>query len=106
MNHFLEGRMRSLKLGLAATAVICALSTPARADCVKVGVLGEAVTHGIAETFSTNGLKNVIYGQGRVGQGPVHTTCKTGSTTTTCNSWQMACKVTTPKTCLGAWLCL
>ena len=29
--------MRSLKLGLAATAVICALSATAQADCVKVG---------------------------------------------------------------------
>ena len=29
--------MRSLKLGLAATAAICALSATAQADCVKVG---------------------------------------------------------------------
>jgi hypothetical protein len=99
--------MRSLKLGLAATAVICALSATAQAaDCVRVAVVGESLTHDIAALFSTNGLKNVIYGQGRVGQGPVHTTCKTGLTTTTCHSLQMACKVTTPKTCLGAWLCL
>lgn len=96
--------MRNLKLGLAAM-VICGFSTVARADCVKVAALGEAVTHDIAETFSTHGLANIIYGQGRVGQGPVHTTCKTGSGTTTCHSWQMACKVSTPKTCLGAWLC-
>ena len=40
--------MRSLKLGLAATAVICALSATAQADCVKVEALGEAVTHDIA----------------------------------------------------------
>jgi hypothetical protein len=107
MNHFLEGQMRSLKLGLAATAVICALSATAQAaDCVKVAVAGEALTHDIAELFSKNGLKNVIYGQGRVGQGPVQTTCKAGPGTTTCHSSQMACKVTTPKTCLGAWLCL
>ena len=99
--------MRSLKLGLAATAMFCALSTTTQAaDCVKVATVGEAVTHDIAELFSKNGLKNVIYGQGRVGQGPVQTTCKTGSVTTTCHSSQMACKVTTPKTCLGAWLCL
>ena len=99
--------MRSLKLGLAATAMICALSATAQAaDCVKVATTGEAITHGIAELFATNGLKNVIYGQGRVGQGPVHTSCKAGPGTTTCHASQTACKVTTPKTCLGAWLCL
>src|SRR4029450_1234372 len=87
--------------------MFCVLSTTTEAaDCVKVATVGEAVTHDIAELFSKNGLKNVIYGQGRVGQGPVQTTCKTGSVTTTCHSSQMACKVTTPKTCLGAWLCL
>ncbi len=98
--------MRSLKLGLAATAVICALSATARADCITVRAVGEAVTHDIAETFATHGLANIIYGQGRVGKGPVQTTCKDGSGTTTCHSSQTACKVTTPKTCFGAWLCL
>jgi hypothetical protein len=99
--------MRSLKLGLAATAVICALSATAQAgNCVKVQVAGESLTHDLAVLFSTNGLKNIMAGQGRVGQGPVHTTCKAGSGTTTCHSSQMACKVTTPKACLGAWLCL
>ena len=39
-------------------------------------MVGEAVTHDIAVLFSTNGLTNIIYGQGRVGKGPVHTTCK------------------------------
>ena len=34
------------------------------------------MTHDIAVLFSTNGLTNVIYGQGRVGKGPVHTTCE------------------------------
>jgi hypothetical protein len=99
--------MRSLKLGLAATAMICALSATAQAaDCVRVSVAGESLTHDLAVLFSTNGLKNIMAGQGRVGQGPVHTSCKAGSGTTTCHSSQMACKVTTPKTCLGAWLCL
>ncbi len=98
--------MRSLKLGLAVTAVICGLSaTVHAADCVKVGAVGEAATHDIAYLFSTHGLANIIYGQGRVGKGPVHTKCDDGSTTTTCHSSQLACKVTTPKTCLGAWLC-
>ena len=98
--------MRSLKLGLAATAVICALSATAQAaDCVRVAVAGESLTHDIAVLFSTNGLKNTIYGQGREGRGQVRTTCKTGTGTTTCHSSQMACKVTTPKACLGAWLC-
>ena len=99
--------MRSLKLGLAATAMICALSATAQAaDCVKVAVAGEAITHDIAVLFSTNGLKNIIAGQGREGKGSVSTTCKTGSSTTTCHSSQMACKGPAPKACLGAWLCL
>lgn len=99
--------MRFLKSSLAAAAMLGALSMTAQAaDCVRVGVNGEALTHDIAVLFSTNGLKNVIYGQGRVGKGPVRTTCKDGAGTTTCNSSQIACKVTTPKTCLGAWLCL
>lgn len=99
--------MRSLKLCLAAAAMICTLSATAQAaDCHRVGVDGEALTHDIAVLFSTNGLKNAIYGQGREGKGQVRTTCKTGTGTTTCHSSQMACKVTTPKTCLGAWLCL
>ncbi len=98
--------MRALKLGFAATAVIWALSATARADCVTVGAVGEAVTHDIAELFAKNGLANIIYGQGRVGKGPVSMKCEDGSSTTTCRSSQTACQVTTPKTCLGAWLCL
>lgn len=97
--------MRSLKLGLAATAVICSLSATAQADCVTIRSVGEAMTHDIAEVFATHGLANIIYGQGRVGKGPVHTTCSDGSGTTTCHSSQTACKVTTEKTCLGAWFC-
>lgn len=99
--------MRSLKLGLAATAMICALSVSARAaDCVRVTVAGEALTHDVAVLFSKNGLANIIYGKGREGKGPVRTTCKAGSGTTTCLSSQMACKVSAPKACLGAWLCI
>jgi len=98
--------MRSLKLGLAATAVICALSATAQADCVRVGSVGEFASHDVAALFATNGLKNIIYGQGREGKGPVSLKCEDGSATTTCRASQMACKVTTPKTCLGAWLCL
>ena len=63
-------------------------------------------THDIAKLFATNGLANIIYGKGRVGKGPVHTTCVDSSAVTTCRSWQMACKATAPHTCLGAWLCL
>jgi len=98
--------MRALKLGLAAMAVICALSVTAQADCIKVEAVGEAVTHDIAKLFATNGLKNIIYGKGRAGKGPVHTKCEDGSVTTTCRAWQTACKVSTPKTCLGGWVCL
>jgi hypothetical protein len=98
--------MRSLKRSLAAAAMICALSATAQAaDCRRIGVDGEALTHDIAVLFSQNGLKNTIYGQGREGKGEVRTTCKTGTGTTTCHSSQMACIVTTPKACLGAWLC-
>lgn len=97
--------MRSLKLGLAATAVTCAFSATAQADCVKVQAVGEAMTHDIAVLFATHGLANVIYGQGRVGKGAVNTKCEDGSSTTTCHSSQTACKVTTPKNCLGAWFC-
>lgn len=98
--------MRSLQLGLATTAVVFALSTAAQADCVKVGTVGEAPTHAIAELFAKNGLKNIIYGQGREGRGPVHLKCEDGTATTTCRASQTACKVSAPKTCLGAWLCL
>lgn len=95
-----------MKLSLAATALIYALSATAHADCIKVEALGEAVTHDIAEVFATHGLANIIYGKGRVGKGPVHTKCVDGSATTTCRSWQTACTATAPHTCLGAWLCL
>ena len=97
--------MRSLILSLAATAGIFALSATAQADCVKVGAVGASATHDLAEIMSTHGLANVIYGQGRIGKGPVHTNCDAGSIPTTCHSWQTACKVTTPKTCIGALFC-
>ncbi len=98
--------MRALKLGLAATALICAFSATAQAaDCTRVAALGQMLTHDTAVLFSTNALKNTLAAQGRVGKGPVRTTCETGATTT-CHSSQMACKGATPKTCLGAWLCL
>ncbi|WP_295558869.1 hypothetical protein [uncultured Hyphomicrobium sp.] len=97
--------MRSLKLGLAATAVIFALSATAHADCVRVGSVGEFASHDVAALFATNGLKNIIYGQGREGKGPVSLKCEDGTGTTTCRASQMACKVSEPKACLGAWLC-
>jgi hypothetical protein len=103
---FLEGTMQHLKFGLAAAAMVCALSATAQAaDCTRITALGEMLTHDTAVLFSTNALKNTLAGQGRVGKGPVTTTCKTGPTSTTCRSSQMACKGGTPKTCLGAWLC-
>lgn len=98
--------MRFMKFGLAAAALVCALSVTAQAaDCAKVTALGETLTHDTAVLFSTNALKNTLAAQGRVGKGPVHTTCKNSATTTTCHSTQMACKGAAPKTCLGAWLC-
>ena len=98
--------MRNFKIGLAAMAIICALSATAQADCVRVGSVGEVASHDVAALFATNGLKNIIYGQGREGKGPVSLKCEDGTGTTTCRASQMACQVTTPKTCLGAWLCL
>ena len=97
--------MRSLKRGLAATAVFCALSATAQADCITVAAVGDGLTHDLAVIMSTHGLANVIYGQGRKGQGPVHTTCSASSVLTECRSTQTACKVTTPKTCIGALFC-
>ena len=98
--------MQSMKFGLVAAAMVCALSATAQAaDCRTVAASGDNFTHDTAVLFSTNALKNTLAAQGRVGNGPVRTTCKEGSTTTTCHSSQMACKVTTPKACLGAWLC-
>ena len=98
--------MQSWKFGLVA-AMLGALSATAQAaDCKRVAALGEMLTHDTAVLFSTNALKNTLAAQGRVGKGPVSTTCETGATTTTCRSSQMACTGATPKTCLGAWLCL
>ena len=99
--------MQSMKFGLVAAAMICALSAAAQAaDCRKVTALGQNLTHDTAVLFSTNALKNTLAAQGRVGKGPVGTTCKTGSAMTTCHSSQMACTGATPKTCLGPWLSL
>lgn len=99
--------MQSMKFGLVAAAVVCALSATAQAaDCRTVTAAGDNFTHDTAVLFSTNALKNTLAGHGLVGKGPVHTTCKTGSVMTTCHSSQLACKGAAPKTCLGPWLCL
>lgn len=99
--------MQIAKLGVVAAALACALSgTATAADCRRVTALGNTVTHDTAVLFSTNALKNTLAAQGRVGKGPVRTTCKTESVMTTCYSSQMACVETAPKTCLGPWLCL
>ncbi len=104
---FSEGAMQSRKLGLLAGVMVWALSATAQAaDCRTVTALGETLTHDSAVLFSTNALKNTLAAQGRMGKGPVRTTCKTGSVLTTCHSSQMACVGATPKTCLGPWLCL
>ena len=98
--------MRFWKFGLVAATMVGAFSATAHAaNCTRVTALGEMVTHDTAVLFSTNALKNTLAAQGRVGKGPVRTTCETGSATTTCRSSQMACEGATPKTCLGAWLC-
>ena len=99
--------MRTLKLAFMAAAMTCALSMTAQAaDCKKVTALGSTLTHDTAVLFSTNALKNTLAAQGLIGKGPVQTTCKAESALTTCHSTQLACKGGTPKTCLGAWLCM
>jgi hypothetical protein len=99
--------MQSFKFGLVAVAMVYALSAPAQAaDCNRVTAQGDMLTHDSAVLFSTNALKNILSAQGLVGKGPVRTTCKTGSTMTSCYSSQMACKGGTPKSCLGPWLCI
>ena len=58
--------MRSLKLGLVATAaLICAFSVSAQAggSCVRVGALGDGLTHDLAVIMSTHGLANIIEGK-------------------------------------------
>ena len=98
--------MQSMKFGLVAVAMFCALSAAAQAaDCRKVTALGQNFTHDTAELFSTNALKNTLAGRGRVGKGPVRTTCDKGSAMTTCYSSQMACIGAAPTACLGPWLC-
>lgn len=98
--------MRIFKLGLAATAIICALTATAQAaNCTRVAAVGQMVTHDTAVLFSTNALKNIMASKGLVGQGPVKTTCEDEGASTTCRSSQMACTGGTPKSCLGAWLC-
>ena len=59
--------MRSLKLGLVATAaLICAFSVSAQAggNCVRIGALGDGLTHDLAVIMSTHGLTNIIEGKG------------------------------------------
>ena len=98
--------MRFVKRSLVAAAAMCALTATAQAaDCARITALGQNLTHDSAVLFSTNALKNTLAAQGRVGQGPVRTTCKAESVMTTCHSSQVACKGGTPKTCLGAWFC-
>ena len=99
--------MRSLKLCFIAAATIFTMSATAQAgQCTKVTALGSNFTHDLAVLFSTNALKNTLAGKGLVGQGSVHTTCKDDSGMISCYSSQTACKGGTPKSCLGAWLCL
>lgn len=99
--------MQSLKSGLLAAAVVLALSASAQAaDCARITASGETLSHDTSVLFSTSALKNILAAQGRVGKGPVRTTCKSSGATTTCLSSQIACKGGTAKTCLGPWLCL
>jgi hypothetical protein len=98
--------MQSLKRGLAAVAVLCAFTVTAQAaECARITALGQTLTHDTAVLFANNALKNTLASQGRIGKGPVTTTCKTESAMITCHSSQVACTGGTPKTCLGAWFC-
>jgi hypothetical protein len=85
--------MRSLKLGFAVTAVMCALSATAQAgSCMRVGAIGDGLTHDLAVIMSTHGLANIIEGKGMTPKGPVHTKCSPGMFGEECTSSQMACK--------------
>jgi hypothetical protein len=84
--------MRYLKNGLVAIAMICAVSSTAKADCIRIGAIGDGLTHDLAVIMSTHGLENIMSFKGRKGQGPVHTTCSAGAVLTECTSTQMACK--------------
>lgn len=98
--------MRFMKRVVVTAAMVFALSAAAQAaDCKKVTALGQNVTQSLAELFSTSALKNTLASQGRVGKGPVRTTCKPDAVMTTCYSTQTACIGAEPKTCLGPWMC-
>jgi hypothetical protein len=85
--------MRSFKIGIAAAAIVCGLSVTAEAgSCVRVGALGDGLTHDLAVVMSTHGLANIIENKGLKPKGPVHTTCSPGTVLTECRSSQMACK--------------
>jgi hypothetical protein len=84
--------MRALKIALAAGAATLAVAATAQADCIRVGSVGDGLTHDIAVIMSTHGLANIIEAKGRTGRGPVHTTCQPGSFVTECRSSQTACK--------------
>lgn len=85
--------MRSFKIGVAAAAIVCALSVTAEAgSCMKVGAIGDGLTHDLAVIMSTHGLANIIEAKGLKGKGPVHTTCAPGAVLTECRSSQLACK--------------
>lgn len=85
--------MRSLKLCVAAAAAMLALSLTVQAsDCVRIGALGDGLTHDLAGIMSTHGLANIIEAKGRTAKGAVHTTCTPGTFGTQCRSTQLACK--------------
>jgi hypothetical protein len=85
--------MRSLKLGVAAAAAICAFTVSADAgSCSRIGSIGDGLTHDIAVIMSTHGLANIIEARGMKGKGAVHTTCAPGTFVTECRSSQVACK--------------
>ncbi len=61
--------MRSLKLGIAAAAVMCALSATAQAgDCIKVAAIGDGLNHDLAVIMSTHGPRKYHRQQGPHGQ--------------------------------------
>jgi hypothetical protein len=86
--------MRSIKLGLAASAALFfAFSVTAQAgECIRVAALGDGLTHDLAVLLSTHGLSTIIEHKGLKGHGQVHTTCAPGTFLTECRSSQMACK--------------
>lgn len=76
----------------AVTTSAIAATKVKTSECRRIAAIGDGLTESIAIIMSTNGLKNIIEAKGMKSQGPVKTTCKTGTFLPQCQSSQNACK--------------